>query len=113
MRNTILTLIGASLAALSPAGASAQGETPSEAVALNPDQQATFDDWPPDRKLAYGTWPEATQKYFWSLAPKRQELFWRLSDDDKINLSSMAPSEQDSVWQQLEARAKAVDSTDP
>jgi len=61
----------------------------------------------PDQKAAMKAWPEDTKAFYSSLSPEQQQIFWQLSDEDKVNLSRMEPTQRDNVMRQLEARNNA------
>lgn len=93
MRKFSKSILAASLSMLAvptiPAFA-AQDAPPAAPGALTPDQQA-----------AMQAWPEDTKAFYASLSPEQQQVFWRLTDEDKVKLSRMAPAERDELMRQL------------
>jgi hypothetical protein len=65
-------------------------------------------DMSPDEKAAMKAWPEDTKAFYSSLSQEQQQIFWQLSDEDKVNLSRMEPTQRDNVMRQLEARSNAA-----
>jgi hypothetical protein len=111
---TALSAIPFSLAAQEKAPADPPANAPAEASAPAPAmtaaQEAAMQAWPADKQQAFKAWPAETQEYFWSLSQERQKMFWALSDSDKVALSQMAEPQRESVWAQIEARTRSLQS---
>lgn len=65
---------------------------------------------PEEKQAAIAKWPTETQTYYQSLTEDRQKMFWALSDNDKVTLSQMPEEQRESVWAQIEARVKPLQS---
>jgi hypothetical protein len=95
-KSVVLAALAAMAVPVAPALAQGQEMAPAEKRDMSPDQKA-----------AMNAWPEDTKGFYSSLSSEQQQIFWQLSDEDKVNLSRMEPTQRDNVLRQLEARNNA------
>lgn len=96
-KSVVLAALAAMTVPVAPALAQVAAPAPAETRDVSPDQKA-----------AMKAWPEDTKAFYSSLSPEQQQIFWQLSDEDKVNLSRMEPTQRDNVMRQLEARSNAA-----
>jgi hypothetical protein len=96
-KSLVLAALAAMAVPVAPALAQGQEMAPAEKRDMSPDQKA-----------AMKAWPEDTKAFYSSLSSEQQQIFWQLSDEDKVNLSRMEPTQRDNVLRQLEARNNAA-----
>lgn len=58
----------------------------------------------PEHKAEKKQWPEDTKAFYSSLSPDQQQVFMTLSDEDKVTLSRMEPTQRDDMMRQLQER---------
>jgi hypothetical protein len=78
------------------------------ALAMQEPAPMAKEDMSPEQKAAMKAWPEDTKAFYSSLSREQQEVFWALSDEEKVNLSRMEPTQRDDVMRQLEARMNSA-----
>ncbi|QNE04529.1 hypothetical protein [Croceicoccus marinus] len=67
-------------------------------------QQSQYDSWPAERQAEFMGWPTEYQTYYWTLTPTQQEAYWMLSVDQRSQIATMTPMQQQQTWTAIEAQ---------
>lgn len=76
----------------------AEGHSHAMAMTMSADQQADYDSWDDTQRATFDAWPDDIKGYYFTLDDTSQDAWWLLSNEQRVNLYSLEPTQRDAAW---------------
>lgn len=79
-------------------------------MTMTAEQQATYDMLSAERQTTFDAWPNDVKSYYFTLPSARQDAFWMLTDEQRVRVYNMEPTQREAAWTGLMQQVNSMNN---